>query len=71
MSELDAELLLSTDHPLGQLLHRLLEVGDRHVHATRSRKTTRANPSVAVADVDVKRFRAGDMYDLVKGHRDT
>ena len=67
LSELDAELFLSTDHPRGQLLHRLLEVGDRSDHAARGRKTTRANPSVAVADVDVKRFRAGDIYDLVKG----
>ena len=73
LSELDAELFLSLQHPRGQLLQRLLEAGDKHDHIVKRKACKRTDPtaqSPATPALDVpdgKRFRAGDLYSLVKG----
>ena len=69
LSELDAEVYLSEDHPRGDVLRRLLVAGRKHaLTRTFAARTPKHGVGVGIGDEaepDVKRFRAGDMYALV------
>ena len=72
MSELDAEVYLSVDHPRGDSLKRLLEAGAAHVKysggvARRKRASTEAAKGDPEVATDLKRFRGGDVFGLVAG----
>ena len=66
LSELDAEVFLSPDHPRGEVLRRLLEAGAKHDRAFGGRRR-RASDSAPVEgqEQSTKRFRSGDVYTLV------
>jgi hypothetical protein len=76
LSELDAEVWLSADHPRGKVLQRLLEVGEQHTRGFGGRK--RKAPSSSAAAIggggdavspavvhEPVRFRRGDVFRLV------
>ena len=62
LSGLDAEVWLSVDHPRGDALRRLLEVGETQRRAFVGRRCLRPG---ADEDAVVKRYRRGDVYDIV------
>ena len=64
LSELDQELFLSTDHPRGEALRKLLEAGAVHarVCAARKRQATGAGGDLTPGG---KRIRLGDVFRLV------
>ena len=64
LSELDPEVFLSEHHPRGLALKKLLEVGASTMRATTCRKSRKPSDGRA-AEPDAKRFRAGQVFDLV------
>ena len=64
LSELDAEIFLSLDHPRGDTLRRLLEAGARSTH-NRQGAPRSASGAEGVGRVS-KRMRVADVYELVR-----
>jgi hypothetical protein len=73
ISELDAEVYLSVDHPRGESLKRLLEAGVAHMKYSkgvanrRKRLSTEDGKADGEAPTALKRFRGGDVFGLVAG----
>ena len=66
LAELDQEIFLSEHHPRGKMLRNLLEHGAVHARASKGRKRQPAAASSASAEASSgKRFRMGDVYELV------
>ena len=64
LSELDAEPLLTVDHPRGAELRRLLEVGAQSLRAIAGRKAKRLGGEEAGAVL--KRVKVSDVYEIVR-----
>ena len=66
-SELDPEVWLSADHPRGDVLRRLLHLGEVHERVFSKRRRTCSNSAGTEegAQEESKRFRRGDVFGLV------
>ena len=61
LSELDAEVFLSSAHPRGAILQRLLESGARSGRALSARRPGNPQP-----EAQAKRMRTSDLYELAR-----
>ena len=70
LSELDSSCYLSDSHPRGEVLRRLLQVGEKSVRAHRGRTTARGGGGAGDGTGSAAaRIRPGDVYGIVQEQR--